>query len=127
MRRPRTAAGRRLVDAQNAALAETCKDSGEEFVWTPAEEAALERAGDTEDRAESVRKLLQIELKSEEPDKALVVKLSAELRALDRLVVDLIGRLNPAGDEPVKSHRHQRAANSRWERDRSRWALKGGQ
>lgn len=121
MRRPKTAAGRRLVDAQNAILAQTCANTGQEYVWSPTEEAALERAGDTVDRAEQVRKLLASELKSDEPNKTLIVKLSAELRMLDKLVVELLARLNPEGDEPVKSPRHQRAAQARW--DRARWQL----
>lgn len=123
MRRPKTAAGRRLVDAQNAALARTCTETGEDLVWSEYEEAALERAGETVDRAEAVRKLLQIELRKDEPNGNTVVKLSAELRSLDKLVVDLLGRLNPEGDEPAKSERHQRAANARW--SRSRWATGG--
>lgn len=117
MRNPRTAAGKRLVADQAAALARTSKDTGEVLVWSEAEIVALERAGDTVDRAEKVRKLLDIQMRADEPNPAIVVKLSAEIRALDRLVVDLVGKLNPYGEGQAKSGRHQKAANARWHRD----------
>lgn len=116
MRRPKTAAGRRLVDAQNAALARASTDRGETLVWSEAEEAALERAGETVDRAEAVRKLLAVQLRADEPNSNTVVKLSAELRMLDKLTVDLLDKLNPDGEGPAKSARHVRAARSRWDR-----------
>lgn len=126
MRAPRTAAGKRLLAEQNAALARTSSQTGEELVWSEAETVALERAGETVDRAETVRKLLQIQMRADEPNPSIIVKLSAEIRALDRLVVDLVGKLNPYGEGQAKSGRHQRAANARWERksDSERWAIK---
>ncbi|WP_027497462.1 hypothetical protein [Rhodococcus sp. JG-3] len=125
MRQPRTAAGKRLIADQNAALARTSKQTGEELVWSEAETVALERAGGAVDRAERVRKLLDAEMRRDEPNAAIYVKLSAELRALDRLVVDLIGKLNPYGEGAAKSSRHQRAANARWSRadDSKRWQV----
>ncbi|WP_434158802.1 hypothetical protein C5142_18255 [Rhodococcus sp. BGS-1C] len=127
MRQPRTAAGKRLVAEQNVALARTSKQTGEELAWSEAEIVALERAGETVDRAEKVRKLLDAEMRADEVRPAMVVKLSAELRALDRLVVDLVAKLNPYSEGQAKSNRHQRAANSRWQRDadRKRWAIPG--
>ena len=85
-------------------------------MWSEAEEAALERAGQTVDRAEDLRKLLAAELRSEDPNGNKVVKYSAEIRALDRLVVQLLDRLAPDEVGPVKSKRHQRAAVARWNR-----------
>lgn len=116
MRRPRTAAGKRLVDSMHEALARTSAETGQTLVWSEQEEAALERAGETVDRAEKVRKLLDSALKADEPNPAVVVKLSAELRMLDKQVVDLLGKLNPEGEGPSKSQRHVRAARSRWDR-----------
>ncbi|WP_072688415.1 hypothetical protein [Rhodococcus marinonascens] len=75
---------------------------------------ACRRAGESVDRAESVRKLLQNEMRTDQPNPGIVVKLSAEIRALDRLAVDLIARLNPKSEGAPKSSRHQRAAQSRW-------------
>lgn len=116
MRRPKSAAGRRLVDAQNAALARASTERGETLLWSEAEEAVLERAGETVDRAEHVRRMLASELRAEEPNPNAVVKLSAELRALDKFVVDLIAKLNPEGEGPAKSARHVKAARTRWDR-----------
>ncbi len=45
MRQPKSAAGKRLVAAQNAALERASQERGEQLVWSEAEEAALERAG----------------------------------------------------------------------------------
>lgn len=100
----------------NAALGRTSAETGQTVVWSEQEEAALERAGETVDRAEKVRKLLDSALKADEPNPSVVVKLSAELRMLDKQVVDLIGKLNPEGEGPAKSQRHVRAARSRWDR-----------
>lgn len=116
MRQPRTAAGKRLVAAQNAALERASQERGEQLVWSEAEEAALERAGLTVDRAEDLRKLLASELEAEDPNGNKVVKFSAEIRALDRLVVQLLDRLAPDEVGPSKSKRHQRAAQARWNR-----------
>ncbi|MFD4368975.1 hypothetical protein [Rhodococcus sp. NPDC058521] len=116
MRRPRTAAGKRLVDGQTENLHRAGTELGTHLVWTESEEAILERAGETVDRAEKLRKLLDSELRADEPRPAVTVKLSAEIRALDRLVVDLIGRLNPEGTERPKSQRHVRAARRRWDK-----------
>lgn len=116
MKQPKTAAGKALVAAQNAALERASQTLGQALVWSEAEEAALERAGLTVDRAEALRKLLAAELAAEEPNAGRVVKLSAELRMLDKLTVELLARLNPEGTEPAKSERHQRAARRRWER-----------
>jgi hypothetical protein len=44
------------------------------------------------------------------------VKLSAELRDLDRTVVDLVAHLDFALTPP-KNERHQRAVRSGWDRD----------
>jgi len=42
MRRPRTAAGKRLVDSMHEALARTSAETGRTLVWSEQEEAALE-------------------------------------------------------------------------------------
>lgn len=115
MRRPTSAAGRRLFKAQNDALKRASIERGQSLLWSEAEEVALERAGETVDRAEAVKAILDGELAGESRP-AVVVKLSGELRLLDKLVVDLVARLNPDGVGPVKSPRHQRAAHSRWDR-----------
>jgi hypothetical protein len=47
---------------------------------------------------------------------AVLVKLSAEMRACEKAAVDLVSKVNPDVGE-AKSARHQRAARSRWDRE----------
>jgi hypothetical protein len=57
---------------------------------------------------------------------ALVVKISAELRALDKAVGDHLGRVQ-VGEGAAKSSQHQAAARSRWDRrDAERAAARAG-
>jgi len=44
---------------------------------------------------------------------SVLVKLSAEGRALDRQIVDLLAKVNP-GLGPGVSERHQKASRARW-------------
>lgn len=118
IRRPRTAAGRRLVDDQHEALRRAGEEAGVALVWSETEEAALERAGQTVDRAERLRKVFDDEMRGD-AHPAVLVKISGELRQLDRQVIALLAQLNPEGEDTPKSERHQRAA-------RSRWTSKGG-
>ena len=103
------------MKAQNDALKRSSVERGQTLMWSEAEEVALERAGETVDRAESIKALLAEEMAGESRP-PIVVKLSGELRLLDKLVVDLVARLSPDGVGPVKSPRHQRAAHARWDR-----------
>jgi len=76
--------------------------------------ATIERAHGIADRAEVLRVRFDAE-EAGDAQPAVLVKLSAELRLLDRQVVDLVARVNP-GIGAAKSARHQRAAHSRWDR-----------
>jgi hypothetical protein len=51
---------------------------------------------------------------------AVLVKLSAELRLLDKAVVDFVNAVNPDVG-PAKSVRHQRAVRARWDRRDAAW------
>ncbi|WP_329411943.1 hypothetical protein OG563_06020 [Nocardia vinacea] len=102
---------RRRLDASLAAEAE----------WTEQELEWLTLAGNAADRAVQVQGLLDAELSRDELRPLVVVKLSAELRALERTQADLVARLTPVPGPP-KSARHVRAANSRWGKVR---ALRG--
>ncbi|MGB7239721.1 MAG: hypothetical protein WBD41_27545 [Rhodococcus sp. (in: high G+C Gram-positive bacteria)] len=101
-------AGEALRAAQNAAL-------GDGLEWTELEALTLDRAVAAADRSEQLSVLLSAELAGDSAP-STVVKLSAELRMLERQVVDLVGRLNPSGVEVKKSERHSRAAGARWNR-----------
>ncbi|MGW5376224.1 hypothetical protein ACWESM_12330 [Nocardia sp. NPDC003999] len=88
--------------------------------WTEQELELLTLAGRAADRVEIVQAQFDRELSRDEPRPMHVVRLSAELRALERAQADLVARLNPVGEGPAKSERHVRAALVRWDRERAR-------
>ncbi|MBP1054420.1 hypothetical protein J6397_30185 [Rhodococcus qingshengii] len=102
-------AGQRIVETMNATLQKGLE-------WTELELFALDRAASAADRAERVQKLLDTEINGEARP-AVVVKLSAELRLLERQVVDMVAKLNPSGVGSAKSPRHVHAAKTRWKRE----------
>jgi hypothetical protein len=108
-----TAGGRLRVELDTA-LARAAKDVGAPLEWSEQELVVLERACSTADRADVLRASFDAE-KEGDAKPSVLVKLSAELRMLDKQVVDLIARVNPDVG-PAKSDRHQRAARSRWDR-----------
>ena len=106
-------AGRRLRTEMNAALERARVEAAEpNLQWDEREADALERACGTADRAEVLRAMFEAE-QGADCRPALLAKVSAEIRALDRQVVDLLAMLNP-GVGQARSERHQRAANYRW-------------
>jgi hypothetical protein len=104
---------RKLVRDLDAALARAGEASGAPLEWSESEQAAITRMVASIERRELLQRLLDAESESAEPDTMAVLKLSAELRQIDRLVLDLLGRVNPEPG-PAKSERHQRAVNHRW-------------
>lgn len=110
---PRKTAGRRLREEMDSALERARVELGEPGLqWDEREADALTRACGTAERAESLQAVFDAE-QAGDASPAVLAKVSAELRALDRQVVDLLGRLNP-GVGAAKSERHQRAASARW-------------
>jgi hypothetical protein len=83
--------------------------------WSEQELICLGVVSATADRAEVLRAAFDVE-RSGQANPAVLVKLSGEIRSLDRQVVDLVARVNPDVG-PAKSDRHARAANSRWGRE----------
>jgi hypothetical protein len=80
--------------------------------WDEAECHHLEAAARAADRIELLQKQLDAEAAGENRPTVLV-KISAELRALDRAVGDHLGRVT-IGEGAGKSPQHQAAANARW-------------
>lgn len=114
-------AGDTLRAAMNAALARASKDAGGDLVWDEKEQAALDAACAAADRAERLTGIAQAST-----DAGEVVKLSAELRMLEKHRSDMLARLS-LDTGPAKSARHQRAANARWDRrDAHRAAARQG-
>ena len=95
--KPSTALRRRM-DAELAAGME----------WTGAELELLDAAGRAADRRGELQALW-----AGAEEATVKVRLSAEIRMLDKEIRECLARLAPSG-EPVKSERHTRAARSRW-------------
>lgn len=107
-------AGGRLRADMDAALAHASRDAGQRLEWSEQELHVLELAGETADRAAVLKELFAAEQDGENRP-SMLVKISAEVRALNRQVVELVARVNP-GVGAAKSARHVRAARSRWDR-----------
>ncbi|WP_147378884.1 hypothetical protein [Mycobacteroides abscessus] len=111
---PKMTAGRRLRSDMDSLLARARSECGQPALqWDEREQDALTRACATADRAEILRELFDTE-QSGDCRATVLAKISAEVRALDRQVQDLLAKLNP-GVGPAKSERHQRAAGARWD------------
>jgi hypothetical protein len=112
---PKLTAGRRLradLDAMLDRARDELREPG--LSWDEREQDIISRAAAAADRADDLRAAFDAELSGE--NRATVLcKLSAEVRACDRAVVDLVAKVNPdVGSAP--SERHVRAAKSRWDR-----------
>lgn len=109
-------AGQHLRQTLDQALARASQDIGQPLEWAEDEVVAIEAAVQAADRAADLRRIYDAE-RTGEARPTVLVKLSAELRQLDRQVVELAARVNP-GVGPAKSARHVRAANARWRRNK---------
>jgi len=106
-------AGARLSADLDGALVRAGKEIGRTLEWSEQEVQVIGLAARTADRAEILRCLFDAE-RAGDASPMILVRLSAELRLLDRQVVDLVGRVR-VGVGPAKSVRHQRAARRRWD------------
>ncbi len=106
--------GDRLRADLEAALAAASAECGKPLEWSETERDIIARAASTADRAVAVAALFDAEQGGEQRATVLV-KLSAELRALDRQVVDLVARLE-FGPGVAKNPQKVRAARARWDR-----------
>lgn len=109
----------------DAVLDRVGKDAGRRLEWTETELHHLAAAARAADRISVLQRQLDLEVASEDRP-TVAVKISAELRALDRAVGDHLGRIQ-IGDGTGKSERHQRAVRARWDaRDAARTAAREG-
>ncbi|WP_240355444.1 hypothetical protein [Mycobacterium bourgelatii] len=88
-----------------------------QLVWDEREQVALDAACAAADRIERLTSIANTE--GIEPTE--LVKVSAELRMLEKHQTDMLARLSFT-TEPAKSARHQRAVNARWQRRDAEWA-----
>jgi hypothetical protein len=116
-RRRNPQAGKKLRGELDALLARVSREKypGQPALqWSEQEVQVIDRAAAAADRAEVLGWLWQQEMDGN-TSAAVLVKLSAEMRACEKAAVDLVSRVNPDVGE-AKSSRHQRAARSRWDR-----------
>lgn len=88
------------------------RELGQTLEFDEREADILGRACAAADRADVVQALFDAE-QAGDASAPLLLKMSAELRMLDRQVVDLVARLEP-GPGVARSNRHVRAARARW-------------
>lgn len=105
-------AGQALLAEFDSALERASKAAGRRLVWDEHEQHHLRAAAAAADRRATLQQLFDTELAGENRPTTLV-KLSAEMRLLDKAVADHLGRVR-VGVGVAKSERHQRAANARW-------------
>jgi hypothetical protein len=105
-------AGDRLRADLDRALAHASKVAGQPLEYSEIEVAAVARACLTADRAEVLRERFS-EALTDGTKVTTLSSLSAEIRNCDKLVVDLLNKVNPELGPP-KSERHVRAGQARW-------------
>jgi len=117
---PKLTAGSRLRRDMDAALERAGKALGRPVAWDESERIALDRAVQGADRADELREQYRLELAGQARSTALA-RLSAEVRALDRLVIEITRRVS-ADLQKMQTRvdtRKQRASNYRWARQRN--------
>jgi hypothetical protein len=114
-------AGHRLRAQFDDALVRASREAGRQLEWTESETVALQKAIESADNAERVKALLDAELAQHEPNPAVVTKLSAEWRLLNKAQMDYVWRLNP-GMGVAKNPDKVRAGRARWTRQPPRGA-----
>lgn len=109
-------AGQRLRETFDQALDRASQQLGKRMAWDEHELEALVAAASAADRRYELQRVYRDELAGDRRP-AILVKLSAEMRLLDKAVADHLGRVR-VGPGVAKSERHQRAVNARWQRKR---------
>lgn len=106
-RRSKTA-GERLRESLDGTLVRHGKQVGRQVKWSDAEQVIVDEACSTADRKEKVQAHFDaLETATEDQ----ILKWSAELRLLTKLIVELVGKLDV---KPVNNDRHLKAARARW-------------
>jgi hypothetical protein len=109
-------AGQRLRETFDQALDRVSQRLGKRMAWDEHELEALSAAASAANRRDELQQVYRDQLAGD-GGPAILVKLSAEMRMLDKAVADHLGRVR-IGPGVAKSERHQRAVNARWNRQR---------
>jgi hypothetical protein len=106
--------GQRLCEQFGTALERASQRIGKRLQYDEHETEALNAAAAAADRRAELELIYRNELTGA-ARATLLVKLSAEMRLLDKCVTDHLARVR-IGPGVAKSERHQRAVNARWQR-----------
>ena len=96
----------------DAALARVAQETGRLLEWDESELLALECAMRAAHRREQLQALFEAERAGKGRPTSLT-NYSAEMRLLDKQVIDCVARINVGLGQDVKSPQHQRAARAR--------------
>lgn len=112
---PKLTPGRRLENALNELLKQASEAAGQALSWDESDRQLITRAAGGADRAAQLREMLDAEMAGEKRPN-IVAKLSAEVRQLDRLVVEFTRKVETGLQTLTtgKSARHVHAAQTRW-------------
>lgn len=112
---PKLTPGRRLENALNDLLRRASEAAGQTLSWDESDRQMIDRAAKAADQAARLRDMLDAEAAGQARPNVLT-KLSAEIRQLDRLVVEFTRKVESGLDTLTtgKSARHVHAANTRW-------------
>jgi hypothetical protein len=126
VRRGAVPAGRRLLAQFDAALKRESEATGKRLEFDEHEQVELRLAAAAADRRGQLQAAYDAELEGESRA-SLLVKLSAEIRLLDKAIGDHLGRVHVSLGA-AKSQQQQQAARSRWDRRNAAWdaAREGG-
>jgi uncharacterized protein YqeY len=118
----RSAEARKVLRELNAELSSTAVRTGQQLLWSAAEAQILELIASTLDRKCDLTRDYE---QANTP--ALRVKLSGELRLLENSLARLLKQVQTEVPAPMSSvsRKAQKAANTRWDRERAR-AANGG-
>ncbi|WP_143695437.1 hypothetical protein [Williamsia sp. 1135] len=92
---------------------DSAKESKKLLEWSEIEIKTLDMLGQTVDRAEDLRRVFDAERKGEGRP-AMLVKISAEIRSLDRQISTFMAEIQ-VDSGPKVSSRHLKAATARWD------------
>jgi hypothetical protein len=70
-------------------------------------------------------KLYRAELRKPDPNPSVVAKLSNEIRLCEKQAVDFVARVKVSLGQGIPSVPHQRASQTRWQRERAQRPTRG--
>jgi hypothetical protein len=116
MRQPKTQAAQALIAALDAELADAAKRAGTDLVWSAAEQEVLGMLGAAVDRREEMSQAYE----AAEAGSVAQVRLATEVRLTEQSISRLFKLISTDVAPPMSqvSLKAQRAARSRWDRER---------